>query len=145
MEIIEFKTFQWDEIKHLSKDNIAKKMGIMGIKCTFDYSLSQSWLNDFCIKSGLEYTKVLHSTFTIYPPNNHFGEPCSAWDPCQKYINQYRIEYIKNFLVDKYAEAIRRDLKRLCGIEMKTAAEKLSNDIFKSLNEYKFQWTNNAF
>ena len=100
MDFQEFKTFQWDEIKHLSKEDIAKKMGV---NHAFDYSLPQSWLNDFCIKSGLEYSKVLHSTFSIYPPNNHFGEPCSAWDVCQKYINQDRIESIKDFLADKYA------------------------------------------
>lgn len=141
MKIKEYKTAKWKELVEWNYD--AKNLAsFMGIKTAHDTALPQQWLDEFIKKSGLDYHKVIYSSFMIYSKDDYWGTPYSAWDTCQKAMNRMREDWIKDSLADHYAEKIKVDLNRLCGIEMKEAYGKLSQDIIKSLNNNDCFWTN---
>ena len=79
------KTFTWEELEkmNLQKDVLAKKIGI---DCSFDTALPQTWLNNFVELSGLGYNKVRYSTFMTYPKDSSFGLIVSAWDKVNKWL-----------------------------------------------------------
>ena len=135
MGITEYNTTTWENLEKKNYD--AKTLAqFMGIKDTYDTALPQKWLDAFISKSGLDYHKVLYSSFMIYTKEDYWGTPYSAWDLCQQAINYRRIEWIKDVLADKYAQKIHEDLKRLCGITTEEGTVgSLSNDISNSLNK----------
>lgn len=79
------KEFSWGEILQmdLNKDGLSKKIGI---DCAYDTALPQTWLNNFVEISGLDYHKVLYSTFITYPKKQSFGLVVSAWDKVNKWL-----------------------------------------------------------
>ena len=81
------KTFTWEELEkmNLQKDKLASTIGI---NCTFDTALPQTWLNNFVKISGLDYDKVRYSTFMTYPnpKDSSFGLIVSAWDKANKWL-----------------------------------------------------------
>lgn len=142
MEIKEYSTFDWDDLEKWSLDanGLARKMGIEEDN-TFDTTLPKMWLDIFIKTSGLDYHKVIYSTFMIYSKNDYFGMPYSAWNVCAKAINRGQIEWIKDILSDKCTEIIKEDMNRLCGIDMQEASGNLSRDIISSLDKWKFKWS----
>ena len=79
------KTFTWEELEkmNLQKDKLANTIGI---NCTFDTALPQTWLNNFVKISGLDYDKVRYSTFMTYPEFLPSGYIVSAWDKANKWL-----------------------------------------------------------
>lgn len=139
MEIIEYKTWSWKELKKTNhtKTKLAEAMGITD---SYDSALPIGWLLPFIAKYGLDQHKATYSCFMVYAKNDYFGTVYSAWDECQKCLNLDKVDWIKDVLADKYTTAIKEDLKRLCGVGMNKAAGTLSNDIIKSLTGNESQW-----
>ena len=79
------KQFTWEKLlaMDLQKNKLADKIGI---DCTYDTALPQTWLNNFVELSGLDYSKVRYSTFTTYPKDGVFGQIVSAWDKVNKWL-----------------------------------------------------------
>lgn len=79
------QTFTWEEIEkmNINKVEFAKKVGI---ECTYDTALPQTWLNNFVRISGLDYHKVLFSTFATYPKNGFGMEIVSGWKEAKKWM-----------------------------------------------------------
>jgi hypothetical protein len=75
------KTYNWETLERMdvSKGTLLKR--ILGEEPTgIDYALPQQWLNAFVDKTGLDYQKVLYSTFWSYKGNTISGNPITAWD-----------------------------------------------------------------
>jgi hypothetical protein len=79
------KTFTWEELskRNSPKSKLAKEIGI---DCPFDTALPQVWLNNFIELSGLDYDKVLYSTFMTYPKDHNYGLIVTAWDEANKWL-----------------------------------------------------------
>jgi hypothetical protein len=132
MTIKEYKTYSWSEIKemNITKTELAKRIGI---ECTYDKALPQEWLNKFVDTHGLDYHRVIFSTFMVYDERDYWGTPHSAVTEIQQAINKDKIEWIADTLADEHAQAIWSDLNRLTGVDIGQGTGELSRVLMKTL------------
>jgi hypothetical protein len=76
------------ESLHITKYELAKRMGLQEKYHAFDTALPQQWLNEFCKSHNFPYDMVLFSTFWCYLETSLSGIPVSCCVEFQAKIDE---------------------------------------------------------